>query len=107
MNYLPVGTRIKDNICSFTVWAPFKKKVEVLLEDTGIRYPMVQFDYGYWKTDLPEVQAGALYSFILDEDKRFPDPASRQQPQGVHGPSSVASDGFSWTDQLWTGLSLG
>ena len=107
MNYLPVGTRIKDNICSFTVWAPFKKKVEVLLEDTGIRYPMIQLDYGYWKTDLPDVQEGTRYSFILDEEKKFPDPASRQQPQGVHGPSSVVGDSFPWTDQLWTGLSLG
>src|SRR5205085_296455 len=46
------------------------------------------------------------YFFRLDGDKRRPDPASRYQPQGVHGPSAVMDSTYEWTDSSWRGLPL-
>src|SRR5439155_16937782 len=56
------------------------------------------------------VGRGATYRYRLDRDERrtFPDPASRSQPQGVHGPSAILDTrSFRWTDGGWTGLDLG
>ena len=36
-----------------------------------------------------EVQPGTRYFYVLDGERRRPDPASRAQPEGVHGPSQV------------------
>jgi len=49
---------------------------------------------------------GALYRYRLNGEIERPDPASRLQPQGVHGPSEVVDRSFSWEDQLWRGLPL-
>jgi maltooligosyltrehalose trehalohydrolase len=47
------------------------------------------------------------YRYRLDGDGPFPDPASRYQPDGVHGPSlTVDPDAFRWSDQRWTGVTL-
>jgi maltooligosyltrehalose trehalohydrolase len=48
-----------------------------------------------------------LYSYLLDGTATFPDPASRSQPQGVHGPSAIADPSFSWSDADWKGIALG
>jgi maltooligosyltrehalose trehalohydrolase len=44
---------------------------------------------------------------LLDQERERPDPASRAQPDGVHGPSGVVDTGaFAWTDEGWRGLAL-
>jgi maltooligosyltrehalose trehalohydrolase len=55
-----------------------------------------------------EAQAGSLYGFRLDDEpKIYPDPASRFQPQGIHGPSEVVDPAqFAWSDQDWPGVEL-
>src|SRR5581483_10562776 len=52
--------------------------------------------------------AGTRYRFRLDGGERlFPDPASRFQPDGPHGPSQVINPhSFKWTDQAWPGVSM-
>jgi maltooligosyltrehalose trehalohydrolase len=57
----------------------------------------------------PAIPAGTDYWFTLDDDAtRLPDPASRWQPHGVHGPSrSYDQDAFAWTDTQWPGRDLG
>ena len=53
------------------------------------------------------VRPGDRYSYRLDGALR-PDPASRFQPEGVHGPSEVIDSGaYLWRDDEWRGLSLG
>jgi maltooligosyltrehalose trehalohydrolase len=52
------------------------------------------------------IEPGSLYMYRLDEGKERPDPASRSQPQGVHGPSEVVSPNFEWEDARWFGLAL-
>jgi maltooligosyltrehalose trehalohydrolase len=63
--------------------------------------------YGYHCGVAEEVPPGALYLYRLDGEKERPDPASRFQPRGVHGPSQVVDrNSFSWDDADWEGLSL-
>jgi maltooligosyltrehalose trehalohydrolase len=62
---------------------------------------------GYFSAWVDGVQAGDLYRFRLDGDLLVPDPASRFQPEGPHGPSQVIDpDAFRWTDSGWRGVSL-
>ncbi len=61
---------------------------------------------GYFSGMVPAARAGSTYQFRLGAESRlFPDPASRYQPEGPHGPSMVIDPtAFSWTDQDWKGL---
>lgn len=62
---------------------------------------------GYFSSELPGVGAGTLYRLRLDEAGDFPDPVSRFQPSGPHGPSQVIDPGaYTWHDAAWKGLSL-
>src|SRR5205085_4854707 len=62
---------------------------------------------GHFEITIPGVGAGDRYLYRLDGGKERPDPASRSQPEGVHGPSEVVDpDHFHWTDQNWRGLPL-
>jgi maltooligosyltrehalose trehalohydrolase len=50
---------------------------------------------------LPDVAPGTHYQYVLNGAKIRPDPASRFQPEGVHGPSAVVDSSFPWTDDAW------
>jgi maltooligosyltrehalose trehalohydrolase len=64
-------------------------------------------DAGYFAGPVREARAGSLYKYRLDGGDWFPDPASRYQPQGVHGFSQVVDpDKFSWSDSNWQGVSI-
>jgi maltooligosyltrehalose trehalohydrolase len=53
------------------------------------------------------VRTGDLYMYLLDGDGPYPDPCSRYQPQGVHGPSAVVDPSeFEWSDHGWQGVPL-
>ena len=58
-------------------------------------------DHGYWEGNIKNCPSGTLYSYQLDEKIKRPDPASKSQPQSVHGPSEVKSFEFPWTDQQY------
>lgn len=85
----------------FSVWAPFRNDVK-LVTDSGT-YDMQKDELGYWRVNVPGVQT---YQYLLDNELLRPDPASRRQPEGVHGPSAVVNTDFNWTDQNWKGLKL-
>jgi maltooligosyltrehalose trehalohydrolase len=61
---------------------------------------------GYHAGLVPSLQVGSLYSLQLDEEEPlFPDPASRFQPEGPHGPSQVVDPhAYRWNDTGFTGL---
>jgi len=70
--------------------------------------PLQSIGGGYHCATINDVAPGARYLYRLDGGKERPDPASRLQPQGVHGPSEVvAVDAFSWSDAAWAGRPLG
>ncbi len=62
---------------------------------------------GYFQAVVEGVGPGSLYIYRLDGAHERADPASRYQPQDVHGPSQVVAAGFPWQDRDWDGLALG
>ncbi|PSL28332.1 malto-oligosyltrehalose trehalohydrolase [Chitinophaga ginsengisoli] len=107
-NYTFAGAALlPGGICKFSVWAPFRKQMVLsVLQPQQASYPMVRDDHGYWHVEVDNVQAGTHYKYIPDDGHPLPDPASRSQPEGVHGPSEVIDTHFEWTDHSWTGLAL-
>ena len=100
-------TLLGEGRCRFCVWAPFAESVEVhLLSPQERLEPLVRDRHGYHCGVLEGVEADALYLLRLDGGQERPDPASRFQPQGVHGPSQVVDAAFDWTDGNWHGLPL-
>ena len=84
--------------CRFTVWAPVHPAIQVRLLDPGERLEALEPGPGGWHTALVEgVEPGALYRIRLSDGSELPDPASRRQPHGVHGPSAVADPAFDWS----------
>jgi maltooligosyltrehalose trehalohydrolase len=84
----------------FTVWAPNAASVHVHLHESGEQVGLEPVGGGY-HTALVPCGPGTGYGYVLD-DRGSPlaDPASRYQPEGVHGPSQVVDfDGFRWSDQ--------
>jgi len=82
----------------FRVWAPLRERIELVMEE-GRAIPMNREPDGYHAVTAPDVPVGTLYRFRVDGAGPFPDPASRYQPLGVHGPSMVIDPGrYGWTD---------
>lgn len=104
---LPIGAELLPSEgVSFRVWAPKCQRVEVLLHDTTKSWPLQPEADGYHSAVVEGVGAGALYWFVIDGQK-FPDPASRFQPDGPHGPSQVVDPtSFKWNDAHWQGCTL-
>ncbi len=101
------STYLSNDRCQFIVWAPFAEKVEVHITfPVELIIPMERSAKGYHHSVIDGIRPGALYYYRLDRGKERPDPASRFQPQGVHGPSQVAKSDFRWTDSDWAGLPL-
>jgi len=62
---------------------------------------------GYFSGFIENLQPGTKYRLRLDTGEAFPDPASRFQPEGPHGPSVVVDPGsFNWRDDGWPGVRL-
>jgi 1,4-alpha-glucan branching enzyme len=106
---LPIGAEVQqDGRTHFRLWAPRRRTVEVILEGPteGVFSLQAEAD-GYFAAFAPAA-AGTRYRFRLDEEaKRYPDPASRFQPEGPHGPFQIVDPSpFAWTDHDWRGVSL-
>lgn len=92
----------------FRVWAPYAKSVAVQLVDQDrVMVPMQRDERGYFETVVTGVVPRSRYRYVLDGGKERPDPASRFQSDGVHGPSVVVDPtSFRWTDVGWKGKAL-
>jgi maltooligosyltrehalose trehalohydrolase len=110
----PVGAEYTpDEGTRFRVWAPKRRRVAVVLEEgqpSGRDAREVALDAeggGYFSGLVREAAPGARYRFRLDGADRFPDPASRFQPEGPHGPSVVVDPTrYRWSDAGWKGRSI-
>lgn len=68
---------------------------------------MEKIDKGYWKSVVKNVFPGSLYFYRLEDKIDRPDPASRFQPDGIHGPSQIIDpNAFLWGDDDWKGIPL-
>jgi maltooligosyltrehalose trehalohydrolase len=99
------GATLEDDGVRFRLWAPACASVSLVLEDDGRTTTMTRLPQGLFEAFEPGVEAGALYRFLLPDGTKVPDPASRHQPQDVHGPSEVIDPSvYAWTAD-WKGLS--
>ena len=109
----PIGAElIGRGESHFRVWAPRASEVDVALEprsDTGpVRLCPLEAEGNGYFSGIAEANAGDRYRFRLDRaGTAYPDPASRYQPAGPHGPSEIVDPAqFHWTDQRWPGCRL-
>ncbi|MGH7331779.1 MAG: malto-oligosyltrehalose trehalohydrolase [Candidatus Rokuibacteriota bacterium] len=101
-----LGASLKTAETEFRVWAPHCRSVEVLL-DRRAPVPLQAAADGLFEGVLPDAHAGSTYWYRLDGARDRPDPLSRYQPMGVHGPSMVVDPrDFAWTDQAFRGHAL-
>lgn len=92
--------------CHFALWAPKHAAVAVHLIDDGRVVPLVPEAQGLHTVVVDHVAPGTRYRFRFADGIERPDPASRSQPEGVHGPSAVVDLAYSWRDAQWHGRSL-
>ena len=104
MHHFLGGQAISTTATRFCVWAADHRQISVRLVDQDRTVPMAAVGGGYHLAEIEGVEVGNRYYFRLSSGLDRPDPASRCQPDGVHGPSQVVSRMFPWTDQHWSGI---
>ncbi|RYY92434.1 MAG: malto-oligosyltrehalose trehalohydrolase, partial [Comamonadaceae bacterium] len=105
---MPIGAEFHGGTGThFRVWAPQARRVDVVF-DGGLPVLALEADAdgdGYFSGVAAHARPGTRYRFRLDGGDALPDPASRWQPEGPHGPSAVVDpDAFAWTDARWPGI---
>ena len=108
----PIGAElIEPDRTHFRVWAPKAQGVDVVLQENAAKdskqivHALLPEKEGYF-SGTANVGAGACYRFRIN-DRFYPDPASRFQPDGPHGASCIVDPaGFRWTDSHWPGITL-
>ena len=101
---MPFGAQLtEDGRVRFRLWAPAARRVELLLADRGDRSSEMRASGGGWFGLLSDTaRAGSRYRYRIDGGLVVPDPASRFNPEDVHGPSMVIDPrDFAWTDASW------
>jgi maltooligosyltrehalose trehalohydrolase len=102
-----------DGAVTFSVWAPRRRALAVRIADPD----------GRLRAELPMRERGGVFAvraepgvapvgsdsaFVSPELGPRPDPVSRWQPSGVHGPSRIVDpNAFAWTDSGWRGVARG
>ena len=107
MHRMPFGSELlPDGGVRFRLWAPAASRPRLCLthgEQEQVLH-MHTRPNGWFELEAEHARAGDRYSFMLDEGLRVPDPASRSNPDDVHGPSVVVDPlAFDWHDDDWRG----
>lgn len=108
----PIGAEmLSTGGVHFRLWAPDADQVNLILEQPVQSFVAVEMLHelnGYWSCLVSDAEAGMLYHFQLGQQGiRLPDPASRFQPQGPHGPSQIVNcAAFNWTESDWKGVAV-
>ena len=105
---MPFGAELlSDGRVRFRIWAPAANCVELCLVEqgsNGIYLPMATEVGGWFVLITEQATAGSRYRYRIDCKQHVPDPASRFQPEDVHGFSQVMDSGsWHWNDADWRG----
>jgi maltooligosyltrehalose trehalohydrolase len=102
------ATPIREGGWNFAVWAPKHERIDLHLPGNRPEFiPMRRDGIGYHSVVVGNLQAGGKYFYRFGDSHERPDPASRRQPDGVHGPSELVDlRDFEWTDRDWKGVAL-
>jgi maltooligosyltrehalose trehalohydrolase len=87
MMQLVHGPQLLARGVRFSVWAPAQERLTVRVAEVDC--PLERARGGWWSVVVPEARLGDRYQLVLADGRALPDPASRRQPDGVHGPSQV------------------
>ncbi len=101
------GANVEGDSTRFRVWASACKTVDVewLSDGQVARRALVPDSHGFFTGVVDGVKAGDWYRFRLSGDLSRPDPATRRQPESVHGWSQVVDGSeYVWNDTAWRGL---
>ncbi len=104
---MTLGARyLGEGKTEFRVWAPDRRGVDVCFEGPeGLSFAPLRPEEGGSFTATLRAEPGRRYRYRLDGGDRYPDPCSRFQPEGPHGPSEVVDpSAFRWRDEGWRGL---
>jgi len=104
---MPFGAQLlEDSRTQFRLWAPGAQGVDLELkagEDCRL-LPMQATQGGWFMATAERAPAGTPYMFRIDGRVSVPDPASRWNPDDVHGASVVVDPrAFEWPDAQWRG----
>jgi 1,4-alpha-glucan branching enzyme len=104
---MPFGAEYRDDgTVRFRLWALGARQVELCLEvsNSVSGLPLARSDNGWFELVTDAAKPGTQYRFRIDGGQYVPDPASRFQPEDVHGPSEVIDPTtFDWKDAPWRG----
>lgn len=110
MRKYSVGAEPGETGTHFRIWAPAARRLEVVERSAtsgaaGKGHALERSADGYFAGHVAGLSDGHLYSLRLDgQDRLLPDPASRFQPQGPHGPSQIVDPGrYVWSDAGFPG----
>jgi len=104
--HLEFGSRPVEGGILFRTWAPRAKRLAVRISGDAL-FPMAREDDEVFRVLVPQQTAGLDYLYVIDDTRERPDPVSRWQPEGVHGPSRIVDpEAFAWSDNHWNGLAL-
>jgi maltooligosyltrehalose trehalohydrolase len=104
---LTLGAQVEEGGVRFRVWAPERARVDVVLEEDGRSFPLTKDSQGYFAASVPIASAGMCYRYRLDNGETYPDPCSRFQPAGPHGPSGIVdSRAYQWRVNDWPGIRM-
>lgn len=93
---------LDSNTVRFALWAPDAHSVQVCLEP-DLCLPLQPGADGWFRGRCP-AGAGSRYRYCINGELQVPDPASRFQPDGVHGPSQVVDPmAYPWQHNDWQG----
>ncbi|MBI5583220.1 MAG: malto-oligosyltrehalose trehalohydrolase [Deltaproteobacteria bacterium] len=104
---LKLGAAPEDGGVRFRIWAPRFSNLQLKIQGKAGTVPLTAEGNGYFTARVAGLGAGTQYFYRLPGNRLRPDPVSRFQPEGVHGPSEVVDpDDFRWEDHFWKGITL-
>jgi maltooligosyltrehalose trehalohydrolase len=103
IHQMPAGAEIQpDGEVRFRVWAPAAESLTLIIQGSERTISFLSKPGGWHELVTGEAKVGSLYRLQLPNGTLVPDPASRFQPQDVHGPSEVIDPtAFCWRDTTW------
>ena len=85
----------------FSLWAPDAQRAVLVLDGRPVD---TQVEDGWYLAEAASARPGQRYVWRIDDRLDVPDPASRYQPEGVHGPSELLDPQvYTWQDAAWRG----
>jgi maltooligosyltrehalose trehalohydrolase len=108
----PIGAEVVgEKQTHFRVWAPKARELDVVVEhgpnSKRTSHPLTAEPNGYFSGAINASADTRYWVGVNSGQNSYPDPASRFQPDGPHGPSCIVDPKqFRWTDSQWPGAGV-